>query len=152
LDIHINGVEVYSAIPDCDLSMVPIEFSSDMVYQGENEITFRTDKGTYVLSHVLVESELKEVEYPTYYFDLSLEQHEDVMDESRRLRLQMDFVDVVVSKYGDVVFNGHVKHFDTKEVTYTIDLTDDAVRGSNSIKIRPKKTLEVREIRVDLVG
>ena len=152
LDVNINDIEVYSAVPDCDLSMVPIEFSPDMVYQGENEITFRTDKGTYVLSHVLIESKLAEVEYPTYYFDLSLEQYNDVMDENKRLRLQLDFVDVVVSKYGDVVFNGHVKHFDTKEVTYTIDLSDDAVKGSNSVKLKPKKTLEVREIRVDLVS
>jgi len=152
LEVHINDVEVYSAVPDCDLSMVPIEFSPDMIYQGENSITFRTDKGTYVLSHVLIESKLKEIEYPTYYFDISLEQYEDIVDENKRLRLQLDFVDVFVSKYGDVVFNGHVKHFDTKEVTYTIDLSDDAVRGSNSIKLRPQKTLEVREVRVDLVS
>ncbi len=152
LDVRINDVEVYSAIPDCDLSMVPIEFSPDMVYQGENEITFKTDKGTYVLSHVLIESKLEEIEYPTYYFDVSLEQYNDVVDENKRLRFQLDFVDVVVSKYGDIVFNGHVKHFDTKEVTYTIDLSDDVVKGSNSIKIKPQKTLEIRDIRVDLVS
>jgi len=131
--------------------MVPIEFSSNIVFQGENELIFRTDRGNYILSHVVVESKLKELEYPTYYFDLTNEQFEDVDTGDLRVRLKIDFVDVVVSKYGDVVFNGHVKHFDTKEVSYIIDLSDDALKGSNSLKVRPKKTLEARELRVDLI-
>lgn len=151
LTVNVNGNEIYSAVPDCDLTMVPIEFSPELVYQGENEIVFRTTKGTFVLSHVVVESELKEVEYPTYYFELSHEQFESVMKERLRARLKIDFVDVVTRKYGNLVFNGHVKHFDTKEVSYALDLSDDVVQGNNALKIKPKKTLDVREIRVDLV-
>ena len=52
---------------------------------------------------------------------------------------------------GDLIFNGHQKHFDTKEVSFILDVSDDAVQGNNVIKIRPKKTLEIRELRVDLV-
>ena len=151
LEILINGKEIYSAVPDCELAMIPIEFSSDMVFQGENEIIFRTNSGTYILSHVTIESELKELEYPTYYFDVSYEQYEDVMSEKRRIRLEMEFVDVVTSKYGEVVFNGHTKHFDTKEVDYVIDLSDDLVQGTNALKVKPKKTLDMREIKIDLV-
>ena len=67
--------------------MVPIEFSSDLLYSGENEITFHTEKGTYLLSHVQIISKLKEVDYATYYFELTNEQYEDVVDEDLRLRL-----------------------------------------------------------------
>jgi hypothetical protein len=151
LSILINGNEIYSAVPDCELSMVPIEFSPALVYQAENEIIFKTDQGNYLLSHVVVESHLKEVDYPTYYFEMSYEQFQDVLEEKLRVRLEMDFVDVVTSKYGELVFNGHVKNFDTKEVSYTIDLSDDIVQGNNALKVKPKKTLDVREIKVDLV-
>ena len=152
LSVVINGNEIYNGVPDCDLTLVPIEFSPDLVYQGENEIVFKTNKGTYLLSHVIVESELKEVDFPTYYFELSNEEYNDVLKSSkRRIRLQIEFVDVVTSKYGNLVFNGITKPFDTKEVSFTIDLSDDIVRGLNALKVKPKKTLEVRQLRVELV-
>lgn len=151
LEVLINGNEIYSAIPDCELSMVPLEFSPSLVYSGENEIVFLTSKGTYVISNIKIESELKEVEYPTYYFEVSHEQYQDVVDEKLRLRTTLNFVDVVSSKYGELIFNGHAKNFDTKEVTYTLDLSDDIVQGNNALKVKPDKTIEVQELRVDLV-
>jgi hypothetical protein len=151
LQVLINGNELYFAVPDCELTLIPIEFSPELVYQGENEIVFRTNEGTYILSHVLIESKLKEVEYPTYYFELSYEQYQNVINDRLRLRLEMSFVDVVTSKFGELVFNGHVKGFDTKEVSFAMDLSDDLVQGNNALKVKPKKTLDVREIKIDLV-
>jgi hypothetical protein len=151
LIISINGNEIYNALPECDLKMVPIEFSADLVYQGENEVIFSTNKGTYLLSHILIKSDLKELDFPTYYFELSQEQYESVKDNNLRVRLEMNFVDLIVNKEGEVIFNGHSDHFDTKEISYVADLSDDIVKGNNAIKIQPKKTLDVREIKVDLV-
>jgi hypothetical protein len=151
LSILINNFEIYKAIPDCDLAMVPIEFSSDLIHQGENEVVFSTNSGTYILSHVMIISELKDLEFPTYYFELSHEQYGDIRDEDRRLRLEMDFVDVVSSKFGTLYYNGHAYHFDTREANLAIDLSDDVVQGYNSLKIKPQKTIDVRQIRVDIV-
>jgi hypothetical protein len=151
LTVTINGRVIYSGVPDCDLEMIPIEFSPDNVNQGENEIVFSTSKGTYLLSHVVVESELKELVFPTYYFDLSFEEFDDVSDEEMVVRVTLDFVDVVARKFGNLEFNGYTEYFDTKEVKYSIDLSDDVVQGTNALKLKPKKTLEIRELRVDLV-
>jgi len=151
LTIKVNSNQIYQGIPDCDIAMVPIEFSFNNLYQGENEITFHTEKGNYFLSHMMVESKLKDVDFPTYYFELSHEEYLDVQDEEKRVRLNLDFVDVVVRKRGDLVVNGHVYHFDTKEVSYLVDISDDVVKGLNALKIRPKKTLEIRELRADLI-
>jgi len=149
--IEVNGDAVHNAVPDCDLPMVPIEISPDRINLGENTISFHTEKGTYILSSVVIESELKEVEFPTFYFDLSHEDYLGVEEENYKLRLAMAFVDVVASKKGQIVFNGHRKYFDTNEISIGMDLSDDVVEGSNSVKIKPKKTLEIRELRVDLV-
>ncbi len=151
LKIGINGNEIYNGLPDCDVEMIPLEFSPGLLYQGENKVVFSADSGTYILSHVMIRSKLKEVDYPTYYFQLSNEQYNAVTDARLRLRVQMDFVDVVVSKYGELVFNGHLKSFDTKEVSYALDLSEDVVVGNNALKILPKKTLELRQLKVDLV-
>ena len=112
---------------------------------------FKADNGVYQLSHVNIRSKLKEVEFPTFYFDVSFEEYQDIKDEKRHLRLKVDFVDVVTRKIGDLMFNGHLVRFDTKEVSYAIDLSEDVVKGNNALKIIPSKTLEVREINVDLV-
>jgi hypothetical protein len=151
LTITVNARQIYNAVPDCDLAFVPIEFSPDLVSQGENEIVFKTDRGAYQLSHVNIRSKLKEVDFPTYYFDLSFEEFRDIRNGAQRLRLSMDFVDVVTRKIGDLVFNGHLARFDIKEVSYVVDIGEDAVKGNNALKIKPKKTLEIRELKVDLV-
>ncbi len=151
LRVMVNAKEIYSAVPDCALKMVPIEFSPSMVMEGENRLIFYTEKGTYQLSHAVIESNLKEVDFPTFYFELSHEEFKSIENDKKRARLKINFVDVVDSKKGDLVFNGHLTSFDTKEVEYVLDLSEDVVKGNNALKIKPKKTLELRELRVDLI-
>ncbi len=151
LDVTINGKLIYSSIPDCDLAIIPIEFSPETLNQGENEVVFRTEKGDYLLTHILIKSELKELEFPTYYFDLSYEEYRKIVDGDKRVRLTLNFVDVVARKFGDLEINGHKRYFDTKEVSSVLDVSDDMVQGANAIKIKPRKTLEVRELRADLL-
>lgn len=151
LTVTLNGNEVYSGIPDCDIALVPIEVSPSLLYEGENTITFYAEKGTYILSHVNVVSQLKEVDFPTYYFELSKEDFDALQNKDRKLRLKIEFVDVITAKTGTFVFNGHSYNFDTKAVTEVIDVGDSAVMGTNALKVKPKKTLEIRELRVDLV-
>lgn len=149
--ITINGQEMYNALQDCDLPMITLELSPDLLQQGENEIIFSSSKGTYQLSRVSILSTLRELDFPTYYFDLSHEEYEDVRQGKFKVRLRLDFVDVVAAKRGELTFNGHLTAFDTKEVSLTLDISEDIVQGSNVIKIKPKRTLEIRELRVDMV-
>lgn len=151
LRVTINGNEIYNSLPDCEIALVPIELSPSLVHEGENEIIFSSDKGEYLLSHVLIASRLKEVDFPTYYFDLSLDDFNKVLDGSLRVRLNLDFVDVIVQKTGDLIFNGHTLPFDTKEGSFVADLSDYTVKGTNALKIKPSKTIEIRQLEVDLV-
>ncbi len=151
LEVSINGKKVYSSVPDCDLDVITIEFAPETLNQGENEIVFRTEEGDYLLTHIMVKSELADLEFPTYYFDLKYEEYRAVVDGDKRVRLTLSFVDVVARKFGDLEINGRKRYFDTKEVSHVVDLSDDIVQGANSIKIKPRKTLEVRELRVDLL-
>jgi hypothetical protein len=151
LHVYLNGEEVYSGFPDCDLAMVPIDISASKVNTEGNELMFKVDKSTYFLSHIVLLSKLKEIDYPTYYFQLSEEKYNNIVNSSYKVRVKMSFVDVDARKYGDLTINGHVIPFDTKAITYTADVTDYVVRGANAVKIKPGKTLEVRELRVDLL-
>ena len=151
LTVSMNGKMVYSGIPDCEQQMAPLEISPENVNQGENEVVFHTDQGTYLLTHVVVTSKLKEVDFPAYYFDLSHEEYQAVKDGKRRVKATLSFVDVVAGKSGNLEFNGHINYFDTKELSYAFDLSDNIVQGANALKIKPKKTIDVRELKVELV-
>lgn len=151
LTITINEKEIYSGVPDCDLAFVPIELSPDAIVQGENDIEFQTEKGSYVLSHVMITSKLTAPEFPTYFFKLDEDQFGDVDGRDKKVRLQVDFVDAQARKYGELVYNGDRIPFDTRDTTIVIDLSPDAVEGNNALKVKPQKTLEIRELRVDLV-
>lgn len=151
LEISLNGEPIYDSVPDCEVAMVPIDIGPGLIHAGENEVRFRTTRGTYLLSNIKILSDLKPLEFPTYYFEMSNEEFEDVVDEKRRVRMSLHFVDISRSKRGEVIYNGHKRHFDTKEDSIVIDLSEDAERGTNSIKLIPRKTVEVRELRVELV-
>ncbi len=151
LAVQLNGNEIYQTIPDCDLAIVPLEISPALLEAGENELVFKTERGTYIISHIVLLSKLKEIEFPTYYFKLSQEQYEDVKKERKRVRLTLDFVDVTTAKFGDLVFNGDLIPFDTKENSLAIDLSADVKPGNNALKVKPQKTIEIRELRVELV-
>jgi len=152
LRITLNNNEIYNALPDCALAMVPIEIAPNLVNQNENTLVFQVEKGRYILSHVSVDTKLKELDFPTYYFTLSHERYCDIQNGTYAVKLKMDFTDIGDSKYGDVLINGHYYGYDTKELSATMDISEDVVQGNNAVKIKPRKTVEVRELRVDLVN
>ncbi len=152
LHIYLNGKEVYSATPDCELSLVPIELSSADLMSGENRIEFRTDRGTYLLSSVNVISKLKEVTYPTYYFELSEEQYNAIKTHKNDLKISLAFTDVTDERSGQIIFNGVNREFNTRNPTLTLDVSADVEKGSNSVVIKPRRAIEVREVRADIVN
>ncbi len=152
LHILLNNKEVYSATPDCELSLVPIELAASDLFTGENRIEFKTDKGTYLLSAVTIVSKLKEVSYPTYYFELSEEQYDAIKSHKNDLKITVAFTDVTDVREGQIIFNGVNRDFSTRSPTVALDVGADIEKGSNSVVIKPRRTLDVREIRADIVN
>ncbi|MEK6920344.1 MAG: hypothetical protein AABX82_00560 [Nanoarchaeota archaeon] len=62
--------------------------------------------------------------------------------------IQFTFVDDVEKKTADVYVNGHKFYLDTYEIDYERQITDYIEPGTNSIKIEPTRTLEIRKMEV----
>jgi hypothetical protein len=73
LYIKVNNQELFRGIPDCGL-VNHISLGKPYLLEGENTFTFQTDKGSYIIDQPKVVLNLKEPEFPTYYFNL----HEDL--------------------------------------------------------------------------
>lgn len=150
LDVYINQYNIYSAVPDCGTGRMSLEFSPAYLEIGENELVFRMTTGDYYLSHIAIQSELKTIDFPVYYFELSDEEFSEVEDGDAQVMVKMSFIDYIEEKRGEIILNGHLNGFDTKDIEWVKDVSDDVVRGNNGIQIRPKRTLEVRELEVIL--
>ena len=151
LDIWVNTYNIYSGIPDCGVTRERIEFAPTYLHVGENEIVFSIENGDYSISQIAVESQLKQIDFPAYFFELSEEQFRDIKNNTKEVVLRMDFVDTTERKQGQIFVNGHTVGFDTKNLFIEEEITKDVEKGSNSIKIKPEKTIDVRKLTVRLV-
>ncbi len=149
LRISLNNEQIYNGIPDCG-SYLSTEISPDSLKKGSNEMEFFTESGSYYLSLISLKSQLKEVDFPTYYFELSEEQFSEVEDNKKEAVLTLNFVDSVDKKQADVLVNGHLNNIDQKGIFYNVSISDDVVKGVNSVKVKPKKSIEIKELKVDL--
>ncbi len=152
MKVSLNGNEVYSGVPDCSSPQLSFELSPSLFYDGQNTLLFSLDKGSVILSHPKIQTKLKDVVYPTFYFQVSLEQFQAVKNLKKKVYLTADFVEVVDAKTGEFVVNGKVVPFNTKEGKLAIEVTNEIVQGNNAVMIKPQKTLEIRELKADLVN
>jgi hypothetical protein len=69
LYISLNDVQIYKAVPDCGI-LNSYTISPNKLYIGSNKINFQSTDGRYLITNIAVKTQLKEPNYPTYYFDL----------------------------------------------------------------------------------
>jgi len=133
LDIFLNGRLLVSSIPDCG-SLHRKEFLPDRLVTGENELVFKTTKGSYLMRDVSLTSYMKEPTFPTYYFEFD----EDQMEEIDRVGLNMSFKFLTTAfKNLEISVNGASIYIDTREKLYDEDISDLVREGTNAIKITP---------------
>ncbi len=150
LTIFVNNEEIYSATPNCDAQMGSIELSTSLINLGQNTVEFSTVDGDYTIYGIKVVSKLEDIEYPTYYFSLSLEEFEEVDDGDDRVELTLDFSDEGDTKRGYVSINGYKRSFDTTSSSYAFDISEYIDTGNNAVKIIPTRTLDVRQLTVEI--
>jgi len=149
LNIYLNNHNIYSAIPDCGMMRL-LEISPTVLTQGENTLLFRTSKGAYLVDSIVLKTELKELTYPTFYFELDEPMHAAIWNNEVSLKLYMDFPDDVEYKKAEVYVNGHLQGIDTYDRTFTMDLSPFVNIGNNVIEVKPKTTLDIPNLRVYL--
>jgi hypothetical protein len=70
LEIMVNYQDVLSSIPDCG-TINMYTFSPAVLHKGDNNIVFKTDKGSYRIEQIKITTDLKGLSYPTYYFEIN---------------------------------------------------------------------------------
>lgn len=148
LDISVNNHNIFSAVPVCDdpyKQVIPL----GTLNAGENFIVFKTDKGSYSIEQIELEFEVKETKKIIYYFEINESNWDRILDEDLDVKLKIEFVDEE-NKRADLNINGHLTSLDQEERSYSRSIRNWVDEGNNYVEIKPKTTLEVKELRVEI--
>ena len=151
MDVIINNKNIHSAIPDCG-SVTRVEFSPFYLASGENVLIFRSDRGRYIIDQINVKTELKESPSYLNFFEVSNEQFKDVQNDRADVNLTFTFVDGIEEKEAEIIINGRRTYLPrTEDLAYEKNINIYLEEGSNSIKIVPKITMDIRNLKIEFV-
>ena len=149
LDILINYQNVFSGVPDCGGINV-YSFSTNVLYGGDNNIVFKTDKGSYLIEQIKVQTSLRELIYPTYYFEINETTYDKIKGDEYDAKLTLEFIDDKKDKEMNLNINNRMISVDTEEAKYFKKIDDYTKEGNNFIKIEPLSMLDIIELKVEL--
>ncbi len=149
LDVYLNGHNIFSSVPDCG-TIRATEVSPTLLVSGENTLSFRTSKGAYLIDHISVTSELKEISNPTYYFEIQPAIFDEVVSGRAHLGLYFEFSNDIDQKRADIYVNGNPRAMDTRDRIWRLGIDPFINEGNNVIEIRPRSTLDIVNMRVAL--
>lgn len=149
LDVTINNRKVYSAVPVCD-DLVKQEFSTAVLDAGENNVVFSSSRGSYSIEQVEFNINMKEAKSLLYYFEINESVYEDISDGKKDCIVYLKFVDDDTEKKFELNVNGHLRYVEEDVKEYSKNINSWIEEGNNYVEIRPKTTLDIVELRVEL--
>jgi hypothetical protein len=149
LDVFVNNRNVFSAVPVCN-DRYEQEVPLSAVSAGQNKIIFKTNKGSYSVEQIELDFREKDIPEAVYYFEVNSTTFEDIVDDEYDSFIRIKFVDDVNTKRLDLNINDHLARIDQEKKTYEKNIDSWIEEDNNFIKITPKTTLEIVEVRIEL--
>ncbi len=147
LNVLINQKSIHYAIPDCG-GRVAIEFPPEILREGENEIVFESEEGSYLIDLIRITSEMKAVVQPTYFFEMPKKDMDALKNGQLHVKMKITFVDSEDTKSAKININGRETNLYQTEREFEKNLDDYVTEGNNAIKISPETPLEIQNLEV----
>lgn len=149
LDIFINNKKVFSTVPVCD-SAYKQSVPKSALNEGENNIVFKTSKGSYSVEQIKIALEFKEPVVKTYYFELSKDAFNRIVSGRDDVTFTVKFADDKIQKRAKLDINGHIETVETQKALFSKVINNKVSEGNNFIRFEPLEDLEVVELKVEL--
>ena len=148
LTILLNDKEVYSG----ELFCVATEENIDLpvtYLEEENKLAFVIEDGDFTFSSIDVKAETAEGSFATNHFKLSSSQFDSVTSGDKDIYLDMTFTKKKAKK-ATLLINNHQINIDTEDPTYTLNIDEYVVSGTNILKIVPISRINIVAMTVNL--
>ena len=150
LDIFINNKKLFSTVPVCN-NAYKQSVPKSVLNEGENNIVFKTNKGSYSVEQIKISLEFKESKVKTYFFEVNESLFKKIRSGDKDALLTIKFVDDKKQKRAKLDVNGHVESIDTEKIIFAKKMNDKISEGNNFLRLEPLEDLEVVELRVEIV-
>ena len=150
LDIFVNNKKLFSAVPVCS-NAYKQSIPKTAMNQGENNIVFKTNKGSYSVEQIKVALEFKEPTLKTYYFEMSKDAVSRINNGNQDVQLTIKFLDDSKTKRLKLDVSGHPETVETQKASFTEKINSKVSEGNNYIRLEPSEDVEVAELKVELI-
>ena len=150
LDIYVNNKKLFSSVPACD-NQYKQSIPKSVLNQGENNIVFKTNKGSYSVEQIKISLDFSQPTVRTYYFEITPDAFAHVRNGNKDVQLTIKFVDDRRQKQVKLDVNGRVETIDTDKAVFTKSITSKISEGNNYIRLDPINDISIAELRVELV-
>jgi len=148
MSVEINDRNVAEFVPDCG-SPLAFDLAPSYFVSGENDIAFSADAGRYSIQQIKIVPSFKDIQYPTYYFNIKNEEFIKIINETLKARMKIRFADSSHKEFNFRI-NNIIKRVDISNFEYTYEFPkEDLLQGNNALKIEPINTLEISELKVE---
>ena len=147
LDIFLNNRKLFSSIPICD-NAYKQDIPKAVLNEGENNIVFKTNKGSYSVEQIKVSLDLKEPKVKTYYFEISPALFKQVRS-GKNIMLNIRFVEAQKQKRLNLDVNGHIESIETDKAAFSKSINSKVLEGNNFVRLVPLADVEVAELTIE---
>jgi hypothetical protein len=152
LDVYINTNRIFSSVPDCGISQRALEFDYRYLSEGENTLLFSSQEGNYLIDRIKITTKLRETPSYSYTFDINDDQFDEILDDEFFVNISMKFFDDFEDKAADIFVNANRFSMPrTKASYYSRDINNFVENGVNTLKVVPKTTFEIDDLKIELV-
>ena len=149
LDIFINNKKLFSSVPKCD-DTYKQTIPKSVMNEGENNIVFKTNKGSYSVEQIKIALEFKEPTVKTYFFEISSGTFKEIANGGKNVMLTIKFVDEKKQKRVKLDVNGHIETIETDKALISKNINSKISEGNDFVRLEPFEDVEVVELRVEL--
>lgn len=147
LDISINGKRASSSKILCITTDQQIELDPTLLNEGQNEIEFRLEEGDFSFNQILLSTTTSESKFLTYRFSIPIKEFEK-LSTGKSVKLELLFAQDNKEKNARLDINNNEVLVNTEDNSFTRDITDLVVDGTNFIRIIPGNTFTIINLRV----
>ncbi len=149
LEIFANNKKLFSSVPVCD-SAYKQSVPKSALNEGENNIVFKTSRGSYSVEQIRISLEFKEPTIKTYFFEIGSNAFKDIRNGNKNALLTIKFTEDKKQKRAKLDVNGRIETIDTEKSIFSKSINNKVSEGNNFIRLEPFEDIGVVELRVEL--
>ena len=150
LNIYVNNKKLFSSVPVCD-NQYKQGIPKSALNEGENNIVFKTNKGSYSVEQIKILLNFNQPTIRTYYYEVNNDAFTQIRNGNKDVQLTVKFVDDKQQKRARLDLNGHVENIDTIKSIFTEKINTKISEGNNYIRLDPLNDVSIVELRIELV-